>query len=164
LFLERPIRAGCKSRHNGWGPLVRSSQPVQEGPPRASPPEGLRLARYAPPDRGRSGFSLHRTGMMAMLHGLRGRTPPAMVSLTSFSFRPRCRPENALLSGLFSCTQRCEDDPGRAHGPVNSKKAEPLVLASANTERAKVLLRSYPGPYSCGGPHLLRVWAFCEVF
>jgi hypothetical protein len=24
----------------------------------------------------RSGFSLHRTGMMVMLHGLRGRRPP----------------------------------------------------------------------------------------
>ena len=40
---------------------------------------------------GRSGFTLHRTGRMAMLHGLRGRIPHGLR--TSFYIRPRIRPE-----------------------------------------------------------------------
>jgi hypothetical protein len=52
---------------------------------------------------GRSGFTLHRTGRMAMLHGLRGRIPHGLR--TSFYIRPRIRPEKltTLLSGL-SCS------------------------------------------------------------
>jgi hypothetical protein len=79
-------------------PLVRSNQPVQEGPPRVRLPGGLLICPSRP---GRCGLSLHRTGRMAMLHGLRGWKPVTRVPLTSFSFRPLARPENALLFGLF---------------------------------------------------------------
>ena len=54
------------------------------------------LVVFYPSRPGRSGLSLQRTGMMVMIHGLRGRTPPAMVPLTSFYFWPRGRPESVL--------------------------------------------------------------------
>ena len=42
LFVyDRPIRVGRRvPTGRGWGPLVRSSQPVQEGPPRVRLPGG----------------------------------------------------------------------------------------------------------------------------
>ena len=43
-------------------------------------------------------FSLHRTVMMVMIHGLRCRNPVPRVLLWSFSFRPRAGPENADTS------------------------------------------------------------------
>jgi hypothetical protein len=46
---------------------------------------------------GRSGLSLHRTGMIVMIHRLRGRIPAVWVPLTSFSCRPRLRPGNDLF-------------------------------------------------------------------
>jgi hypothetical protein len=55
----------------------------------------------------RSGLSLHRTtGMMVMIHRLRGRKPVIRVLSWSFSSWPRIRPENALLFGLFPALPR----------------------------------------------------------
>ena len=60
------------------------------------PPVLMVSARPRP---GISGLSLHRTGMMAMLHGLRGQF--FRLRCAFFYFWSRARPENALLSGLF---------------------------------------------------------------
>jgi hypothetical protein len=51
---------------------------------------------------GRSGISLHPTGMMAMLHGLRVRNLRIRVAL---------------------CPQRPEDGPGRAQGPLRHQNS-----------------------------------------
>ena len=65
---------------------------------------GLRRARMAP--NRRSGLSLHRSGMMVMIHRLRGRKPVLRVLSWSFSSWHRIRPENALLFGLFHALPR----------------------------------------------------------
>ena len=62
--------------------------------------------KHPPSGPGRSGFFLHRAGVMAMLRGLRGWKPVTRVPLTFFSFRPLARPENALLFGLFVALPR----------------------------------------------------------
>src|SRR5918997_507945 len=64
---------------------------------------------------GRSGLSLHRTGMMVMLHTLRGRI---LTGGLFFSFRPRLGPENALLSGLFLALRRARTAPAGRGPPV----------------------------------------------
>src|SRR3712207_3939133 len=56
---------------------------------------------FYPSQPGRSGLTLHRTGMIDMIHELRSWVLPVKVSLTSFSFRPRLRLGNALCSGLL---------------------------------------------------------------
>jgi hypothetical protein len=61
--------------------------------PDSSGPSGL-----PPPRPGRSCFSLHRTGRMAMLHGLRGRNPVTRVQSGSFPAGPASRLEGCQLS------------------------------------------------------------------
>ena len=55
-----------------------------------------------------------------MVHGLRDRSRRIRVPWWSFSSRPRIRPENALLSGLFFALPR-----SYSHLPVT--KPEPLL-------------------------------------
>jgi hypothetical protein len=68
---------------------------------------------------GRSGSSLRRVGVMAMLRGCGAGTLLHGVC-SSFPIWSRfLRPEKSdTLSGLFSCPQRREDTPGRARAPV----------------------------------------------
>ncbi len=116
LFMERPSRVGRK-----YIPVAEAGVrgPLGKGAPasllRPSGRLNTRRALSCPiapvlvgyPSRpGRSGLSLHRTDMMAMIHGLRGWKPVTRVPLTSFSFRPLARPENALLFGLFRALPR----------------------------------------------------------
>jgi hypothetical protein len=101
----------------------------------------FRVARMAPNVRGasvlgvflcrprRSGFSLHRTGRMAMLHPLRGRNVHARVPLRSFSIRPRIRPEKRLRSSpAFLLLFPCPNVPG----PPGNTPLYPPVLYLAD--------------------------------
>jgi hypothetical protein len=67
---------------------------------------GSQILMAYPSRSGRSGFSLHRTGRMAMLHGLRGQG--SHMPSAFFYFWSRARPEiaNTLLSGLFLALHR----------------------------------------------------------
>jgi len=66
-----------------------------------------------------------------MLRGLRSRTPVARVSLTSFSFRPRIRPEIALFSPAFACSP-----------PILSAK-HPHSRTGANFHKGMLLQQAY---------------------
>ena len=85
-------------------PAPFSYSPVREdgqGRTRGPGPRGSYLSRP-----GRSGFSLQRTGRMAMLRGLRGwvRHWSALLSFGP-RFGPRIRPKTTtLLSGPFLCS------------------------------------------------------------
>ncbi len=85
---------------------------------------------------GRSGFSLRRTGMVAMLHGLRGRKEKATCS--SRGFRPRIRPERVWgeLRPLFVPTA-ARGWPTTGTGPQSSELVTVLREQLAEEREAR---------------------------
>jgi hypothetical protein len=72
---------------------------------------GAPVERGRPLGPGRSGFSLHRTGMMAMIHRLRGRIPltsfPGWLIIVLFTPAPLLEAgESRSFSGLFRALHR----------------------------------------------------------
>jgi hypothetical protein len=102
-----------------------------------------RLVLEAYPHRpGRIGFSLHRTGRMIMLRGLRGRKVHARVPLRSFSHpAPQKAGECPTLSGLFV------PESGVLWERGGSSLAIEALLVSSSPEGLRLArqLRSYRG-------------------
>jgi hypothetical protein len=121
---------------------------------RGSGPNGLYPSRP-----GRRGFSLQRTGMMVMIHRLRGRlrhpTPTGVSRF--FAKRPRGRPEKATHTypplRPFSCSQprqyRCAPNvPTARRGEIKETlpPGDEAWRRRRSTPSPCVVLRSPPAP------------------